>query len=571
MIPQRYLMNRPGSMQFGKINNGIMKNILYHFCIFLLGLIFNINALDAQTIYWSNQVGSDLGDYGNSGACDNEGNFYFAGVFEGFLCYFQTDTLVRQGIDDLFLVKYDPSGNELWVHRIGGENGFSEENINVYYDNVSNCLFIAGRFSGTVSFGSCTLTANGGLDIFLAKYDLNGNCIWGKKAGGYGDDDPDGIAFDKDGNIYMCGTASLSANFDGFIIPKGGFLAKFDTDGNCIWAKNKIAWIPTFNSQIQIGGLKVFNSYIFLGGCTQVNAPITIDTLVISHSGLYSSLICCFDSTGTAKWIQEGISIASETVSNIAIDSNGNIFQTGYFVDTINFSGNFLISNPAQQEMFLVKYDKNGQFRWARQTSGRSYAEGHNLTNTRDGNIVAVGHFSGLIHFDNFQVQSLSGEDMFMAGYDSLGNCLGVSNYGHGRGSGICEDTDGNLYFTFLFNSNTTLGSISYTSYGGTDILLAKCSAITGIGEPKNILQNQLLIYANPTTGKCTITIPAEFLNEKHLTLQVFDVLGRMVQQAPADKAGGTISLDLGSRPKGIYHAILGSERRSYSGKIVLE
>jgi hypothetical protein len=535
----------------------------------MIWVAFINNPASSQTIFWSNHIGSEFGDYGSSGVCDDLGNFYHAGTFYGLYCYTQTDTLVRQGINDLFLVKYDPSGNEKWVHRIGGDNAFSQEHITVYHDSISKSIFIAGSFSGTVNFGSGILTSGGEADIFLAKYDPNGNSLWAKKVGGTGYDGYARIAFDKNGNIFMCGTASSTANFDGFVVAKGGFLAKFDPEGNCMWAKNKIAWAPYFDSQIQLGGLKVFNSDIFLGGCTQVDATITIDTLVLTHKGFYSSLICCFDSTGTAKWIREGISKLSISVSDIAIDENGNIFQTGYFKDSINFNGSIIKSSPGKREMFLVKYDKTGQFKWAGISNGGSYAEGFNLTYARDGNIVVVGRFAGTVHFGSNQVQSISNEDMFLAGYDSLGNCLGVSAYGNGYGTGVCEDNDGNLFFTFLFNQSTLLGSTSYTSYGGTDIILAKCSAITGIEEKKSAAQNQLAIYANPNTGKCNITIPDEFVNEKHLTLQVFDSRGRLVQQASVEITDGKIMLNLEAQAKGLYNAILSNGRKSYSGKIV--
>ena len=52
----------------------------------------------------------------------------------------------------------------------------------------------------------------------------------------------------------MCGTTSSSASFDNFEIPEGGFLAKFDPDGNCQWAKNKVAWAATLNSKIRLPG-----------------------------------------------------------------------------------------------------------------------------------------------------------------------------------------------------------------------------------------------------------------------------------------------------------------------------
>ena len=83
-----------------------MKKYLFAICIIILTVIITCNPVIAQSFFWSNQIGSNSADYGRSGACDNDGNFYYAGVFEGPYCYFQTDTLVRHGINDLFLVKY---------------------------------------------------------------------------------------------------------------------------------------------------------------------------------------------------------------------------------------------------------------------------------------------------------------------------------------------------------------------------------------------------------------------------------------------------------------------------------
>ena len=113
------------------------------------------------------------------------------------------------------------------------------------------------------------------------------------------------------------------------------------------------------------------------------------------------------------------------------------------------------------------------------------------------------------------------------------------------------------------------LGTKSFTSNGLEDFILAKCSAIAGIEEPKINLLNQLLIYANPTTGKCTITIPEEFINEKYLTLQVFDSQGKLIQQAPVEKIDGKIKLNIESQARGTYTALLGNGTKSYIGKII--
>jgi len=75
--------------------------------------------------------------------------------------------------------------------------------------------------------------------------------------------------------------------------------------------------------------------------------------------------------------------------------------------------------------------------------------------------------------------------------------------------------------------------------------------------------------YPNPTTGTCTISIPVELMNEDHLTLQVFDVLGTTILQAPVGKNDRNITLNLEGRPKGIYNAIISNGKKIYSGKII--
>ncbi len=546
-----------------------MKKVFFIICFVLTCGIVSVNTVNAQTFFWSNQIGSEYYDSGGSGCCDNEGNFYFAGGFQGIFCYFQTDTLVRHGVNDLFLVKYDPTGKELWVRQIGGWNEESFESIEVNYDNVSNHIFISGSFYGAVSFGSCIMTSRGGLDIFLLKYNLDGNCVWGAQAGGVGDDEASKIAFDKNGCIYMCGSNSLTANFDDFEVPRGGFLAKFNKDGNCLWAKNKFDWAPYFNSQIRSAGLKILDSEIIVGGGMAVDDTIKIDTIIIAHKGYGSSVICCFDSNGFVKWVKEGISIATETTSNIALDKNGDIFQTGYFVDTIYFNGDFLSAESKQKEMFLVKYDKTGKFKWAKHANG-GYSEGFNIVSDGNGSVTVVGHFGGLVQFGDFSIKSISSQDMFLSSYNSFGNCLGIYYYESGDGTGIFQDTNGYLYFTFLFSGSTSLGSKVFNSYGGTDIIIAKCAPITGLEEPQKNDQNQLLIYANPNTGKCNITIPDEFKNENNLTLYIYDLKGKLVQQSKVELSEGNIRLNIEARAKGMYTAILSNGKRAIRGRLCL-
>src|SRR5438105_14740932 len=80
--------------------------------------------------------------------------------------------------------------------------------------------FVTGRFSATATFGSLSVSSYGGPDIFVAKYNDNGNCVWVRHGGStdnndiYGDEG-DGIALDNFGNCYVTGNFHDTATFDG--------------------------------------------------------------------------------------------------------------------------------------------------------------------------------------------------------------------------------------------------------------------------------------------------------------------------------------------------------------------
>jgi len=243
---------------------------------------------------------------------------------------------------------------------------------------------------------------------------------------------------------------------------------------------------------------------------------------------------------------------------------------TGGFGDTIAFSANLITTLPNMTDMFLVKLNKDGNVQWLKQTHA-DHAEGVDLISDTDGNTYVTGYFNGEGSFGNYKIQSLSTKDMFLARYSTTGECKGVINFANGNGNGLSQDVDGNPLFMFLFYGMTTVGRNSFESYGSTDFIFAKCSPITGLEEPQKNEQNSLRIYANPNTGKCNITIPDEFKNDKNLRLQIFDHKGRLIQQAAIENAEDKIKLNIEARAKGMYTAILSNGKKTYSGKIVFE
>ena len=74
-----------------------------------------------------------------------------------------------------------------------------------HVDGSGNVL-VTGTFEGTVDFGGGPLTSTGVSDIFLAKYDPNGNHIWSQRFGGTSSESVRAIAVDGSGNVLVTGS-----------------------------------------------------------------------------------------------------------------------------------------------------------------------------------------------------------------------------------------------------------------------------------------------------------------------------------------------------------------------------
>src|ERR1039458_8643597 len=113
----------------------------------------------------------------------------------------------------LFIFFYFISANAqnfIWAKSSKGAR--SDESWSVATDASGN-VYATGYFtSRTITFGSVTLTNSsstsnylGGRNFFLVKYDMWGNVLWAKRAGGTGDDFGCKVTTDKAGNVYVTG------------------------------------------------------------------------------------------------------------------------------------------------------------------------------------------------------------------------------------------------------------------------------------------------------------------------------------------------------------------------------
>ncbi len=255
---------------------------------------------------------------------------------------------------------------------------------------------------------------------------------------------------------------------------------------------------------------------------------------------------------------------------DLSVDKFNNIFITGTFNKTGIFGNDTLTSPNNSDDCFLAKYDTNGTNSWVTNTRSSVVANGWALAPSSDGSIYLAGTFLGTAFFgDTMIVSNSSVPEMFLSRYSSNGSNIGVRQYGAGNIYGLAVDGVNNVSFTGDFQNTLNIGPNTFVSYGGSDLFVAKCSPIIGGTEPLHSGSNQLLIYANPTTGICNITIPDDFKNEKSLTLTIFDSQGKVIQKAIVEINEDKISLDIRAQATGMYNVILTNGKKSYSGKII--
>ncbi len=161
---------------------------------------------------------------------------------------------------------------------------------------------------------------------------------------------------------------------------------------------------------------------------------------------------------------------------------------------------------------------------------------------------------------------------MFAAKYDSSGECIGVKHVGNTDGWGIVADANNHCYIPGTFKDTAVFGSTQLinTTPLLNNLFWAKLDQILSV-ENTIGANNMLMIYANPNQGKCSITVPEEFNNEKKLVLSIYDNTGKVIQQGSLDMSEDKVRINISAEGKGIYNVTLTNGKKIFSGKIVFE
>ncbi len=152
------------------------------------------------------------------------------------------DPHTSNGDEDVFLSKYDSLGNFEWAQTWGGSGPDQGYGVTVDGSgNVYITGYFRGTVDFNPESGD-PHTSNGDEDVFLSKFDSSGNFKWARTWGGSNWDMGEGVAADGSGNVYVTGNFKDTVDFDPgngeYLLTGGGtFLSRFDSSGNFKWAR----------------------------------------------------------------------------------------------------------------------------------------------------------------------------------------------------------------------------------------------------------------------------------------------------------------------------------------------
>lgn len=385
---------------------------------------------------------------------------------------FQNPSFLSHG----YFAKYNSNGDISWVNRIGGTDG-NTKITGITTDNSGN-IYIVGDFTQTCKFGcpqtgdcfglGTAISSLYGHDIFIAKYDNNGNFIWVKTINSSTNSIyAEKILYDNNNSIIVTGKFSGTTVFgEGMLqttlVATGSndvFIASYSLDGDLNWVNQGES-----SNWCEINGLEIDqNGNIFIVGV--FNGSINFDTFNLLGSGGAGSTnpyIVKFDNSGNI------INAVSYSASNdvrftdLACDlSDNSIYITGYLSGNINFGSTTLNSEFGNNNTLIGKLDNDLSFVWAKKTGLRpdnlGGSSGISIAGKNSG-FYLIGNYTRECVFEVETLTNNNNQRLFFSEWDEDGNLINIESAG-----GTNMD-----YAKYIVSTPDEVVAIASDSYGTT-------------------------------------------------------------------------------------------------------
>ncbi|MDJ1185390.1 SBBP repeat-containing protein [Roseofilum casamattae] len=383
---------------------------------------------------------------------------------------------------------FDPQKS--WIKSFGSSGSDNGKNINT--DSNGN-VYTIGSFQGSIDLdgdGTADLTSLGHSDAYIAKYNSDGSLTWLTQIGGIGGDYGTTISTDPQGNIYATGFSLGRIDFDGdgradfwtTDRSSDSYIAKYGSDGSLTWVNHLSGASTNLNTHIVTDSNNNFYTSGFFYGTIDLDGDRTPN---FTSRGLADGYIAKYNSDNSLAWSTQFGGTGNDQNLGLDVDSNGNVYVTGFFKETIDLDGDGVIdlTSLGSDDAYIAKYSNDGILTWVKSFGNSGSDKANSIVIDNNDNSLLTGSFQGSLDLDGdgtVDLTSTGGFDSYIVKYSDDGSLLWatqIGGNGHDYGDDITTDDNSNVYITGNFTGSIDVEGddiTDITSTGESDAYIAK-------------------------------------------------------------------------------------------------
>lgn len=433
-----------------------------------------------------------------------DGHFYLAGEFLD-TTQFVEKMLISSGGTDIFLAKYTPEGTVLWANKIGAAD---YDYVQKVITDAAGNLIMAGYFYGDTQIGSDHYTSYGSQDVFIAKFSPEGAFIWSSRAGGQSADYVTGLALDTQQNLVISGYYYGSLNFgDTTLVSSGSsdiFLAKFNAEGDLLWAMSAGG---SSSDQCRSASCDPEGNILISGSFYY---DITLGDTTLSTLNPVGVVVARYLPNGQLDraFQLDGTYLSSENY--VIADRDGGFYLTGNFSELIHFGSHTFDAGEFDQDIYLAKYGSACENLWARQAYSASSDQVIGIDIDVNNNAYITGHYLDTIQFEQVSLPytlCCGSREIFIVKYNSSGGVLWGQQISGARASiqSTALNSENKLLLSGLFTEEVTFGALKLTNFDGFHNYISSLQTEIFASVAQDLKVPELKVYPNPAKDKVQI------------------------------------------------------------------
>lgn len=294
---------------------------------------------ETGAIKWQKSFGGKQRDEPRAVAESVDGSLYMGGI---------TKSFTEKGDANIYVVKTDANGKQLWQKLYGGEAK----------DEAFSLLAL--KDGGVLVAGSTKSFGKGSYDAYLLKLDSSGNVVWDKTYGGKRAEHIYDIAATGDGGYFLVGSTESWGQGEA-----DSYLLKIDANGNEQWSE-------TFGES---------KSDVLYAIAVAPDGGAYVTGKTRSYESKKTDLdLFKLNRHGRLVW-HKVIGFKNHEYANDLVLTENGVLVVGMTKSL----------GHGRADFYLLEFNESGNIIWGNMYGGDKYDIAHAVTATPDGGFVVVG------------------------------------------------------------------------------------------------------------------------------------------------------------------------------------